>query len=90
VFKPAEDTPLTALALAEVLKEAGLPDGLFSVVLGGRRVGEALVKHPAVDKISFTGSVRCCGYCRERGALTRDARVRRRPRARRFRPRPRR
>jgi len=57
VLKPADDTPMTALALAEVLKEAGLPDGLFSVVLGeGRTVGDALVRHAEVDKISFTGS----------------------------------
>lgn len=58
VFKPAEDTPLSALKLAETLKEAGLPDGLFSVLLGpGHTVGSALVSDKRVAKISFTGSV---------------------------------
>ena len=57
VAKPAEITPLTALALAELLAEAGLPSGVFSVVTGrGAETGEALVRHPLVRKISFTGS----------------------------------
>ena len=57
VFKPSELTPLTALKLAEILKEAGAPDGLFSVLQGGAATGEALVRHPAVAKVSLTGSV---------------------------------
>jgi betaine-aldehyde dehydrogenase len=58
VFKPSEHTPLTALELAQCLKEAGLPDGVFSVVLGkGSDVGNHLVNSPLVKKISFTGSV---------------------------------
>ena len=57
VVKPAEVTPLTALALAELAIEAGLPSGVFNVVTGkGSEAGEALVRHPLVSKISFTGS----------------------------------
>jgi acyl-CoA reductase-like NAD-dependent aldehyde dehydrogenase len=57
VLKPAELTPLTALRLAELGREAGLPEGVFTVVPGaGRVVGERLVAHPAVRKICFTGS----------------------------------
>ena len=57
VFKPSELTPLTALKLAEILKEAGLPDGVFNVVQGRVATGRALVGHPGVVKISLTGSV---------------------------------
>ena len=57
VFKPSENTPLTALALAEVYAEAGLPDGLFNVVQGFGDVGAALVSHPVTAKVSVTGSV---------------------------------
>ncbi len=57
VFKPSENTPLTALALAEIYTEAGLPDGLFNVVQGFGDVGGALAGHEAVAKISMTGSV---------------------------------
>ena len=57
VFKPAELTPLTALKLAEVYTEAGLPDGVFNVVEGDHRTGEALVAHPGVAKVSLTGEV---------------------------------
>jgi acyl-CoA reductase-like NAD-dependent aldehyde dehydrogenase len=57
VAKPAEITPLTALALADLALEAGLPPGVFSVVTGkGSDTGDALVRHPLVRKISFTGS----------------------------------
>lgn len=59
VVKPAEQTPLTALQLAEIATEAGLPDGVLNVVTGaGETVGEALVKHAKVRKISFTGSTK--------------------------------
>ncbi len=57
VFKPSELTPLSALALAEILAEAGLPDGLFSVVQGHGDVGAALAGDARVDKVSLTGSV---------------------------------
>ncbi|MCQ4080697.1 aldehyde dehydrogenase family protein [Streptomyces sp. RB6PN25] len=57
VAKPAPQDPLTCLLLGEILKEAGLPDGVFNVVTGsGATAGEALVAHPGVDMISFTGS----------------------------------
>jgi betaine-aldehyde dehydrogenase len=57
VFKPSENTPLSALALAEIYAEAGLPAGLFNVVQGFGDAGAALVSHPAVAKVSLTGSV---------------------------------
>lgn len=57
VVKPAENTPFTALRLAELAVEAGLPPGILNVVTGfGTVAGQALVEHPDVDKISFTGS----------------------------------
>ncbi len=56
VVKPAPETPLDALWLAEMLDEVDLPEGVVSIIPGGRETGEALVKHPGVDKISFTGS----------------------------------
>ncbi len=56
VLKPAEFTPLTALALAEACVEAGLPKGVVNIVTGDGETGAALVKHPDVDKIAFTGS----------------------------------
>jgi aldehyde dehydrogenase (NAD+) len=56
VLKPAEFTPLTALAFAELCQEAGLPAGVVNIVTGDGTTGEALVKHPDVDKIAFTGS----------------------------------
>jgi acyl-CoA reductase-like NAD-dependent aldehyde dehydrogenase len=56
VVKPAPETPLDALWLAEMLEEIDLPEGVVSIVPGGREAGEALVTHPGVDKISFTGS----------------------------------
>ena len=57
VLKPAELTPLTAIRIAELALEAGLPPGALNVLPGpGRVVGEAMVKHPGIDKISFTGS----------------------------------
>ncbi len=56
VFKPAPETPLDALRLAELFEEAGLPKGVLSVVPAGREVGDHLVHHPGVDKVSFTGS----------------------------------
>jgi aldehyde dehydrogenase (NAD+) len=56
VLKPAEFTPLTALAFAEICQEIGLPPGVVNIVTGDGATGEALVKHPGVDKIAFTGS----------------------------------
>ncbi len=56
VLKPAEYTPLTALAFAELCNEVGLPKGVVNIVTGDGATGEALVKHGGVDKIAFTGS----------------------------------
>ncbi len=57
VLKPAAETPLTALVLAEIIQEAGFPPGALNVIPGrGTTAGVALVKHPGVDKIAFTGS----------------------------------
>ena len=56
VSKPAPETPADAYILAECIEAAGLPSGVFNVVPAGREVGEHLVRHPAVDKIAFTGS----------------------------------
>ncbi|MGL4693985.1 MAG: aldehyde dehydrogenase family protein, partial [Stenotrophomonas maltophilia] len=56
IFKPSEVTPLSALKLAEIFTEAGLPDGVFNVLPGdGAGVGSALTEHPLIEKISFTG-----------------------------------
>lgn len=56
VLKPAETTPLTALKLAEIIQESGLPDGVVNIVTGAGESGAALVNHKDVDKIAFTGS----------------------------------
>lgn len=56
VLKPAEFTPLTGLAFAEICTEVGLPPGVVNIVTGDGTTGEVLVKHPDVDKIAFTGS----------------------------------
>ncbi|MGF1708191.1 betaine-aldehyde dehydrogenase [Enterovibrio baiacu] len=58
VFKPSEETPLTALKLAEIFTEAGMPDGVFNVVQGDYRVGQMLSRHKDIVKVSFTGE---CG-----------------------------
>lgn len=62
VLKPAESTPLTALKLAEVLADCGLPDGVVNIVTGYGKAGAALVNHPDVDKIAFTGSTNVGKY----------------------------
>ncbi len=56
IIKPAPETPLDALWLAEMIERLELPEGVVSVVTGGPDVGEALVRHPGVDKVAFTGS----------------------------------
>lgn len=56
VLKPAETTPLTSLKLAEIIQESGLPDGVVNIVTGYGDTGAALVNHPDVQKIAFTGS----------------------------------
>jgi aldehyde dehydrogenase (NAD+) len=56
VLKPAEFTPLTALVFSEIAREIGLPNGVINIITGDGRTGAALVDHPDVDKIAFTGS----------------------------------
>jgi aldehyde dehydrogenase (NAD+) len=56
VLKPAETTPLTALAFAEICQQADLPPGVVNIITGGGEVGRLLVEHPGVDKVAFTGS----------------------------------
>lgn len=57
IVKPAEQTPLTALAVAALIKEVGFPPGVVNVIPGyGPTAGAALTNHPRVDKIAFTGS----------------------------------
>jgi aldehyde dehydrogenase (NAD+) len=56
VLKPAETTPLTALRFAEICQQAGLPPGVVNIVTGAGATGAALVAHPGVDKVAFTGS----------------------------------
>jgi aldehyde dehydrogenase (NAD+) len=56
VFKPAEYTPLTALLFAEICQQAGVPAGVVNIVTGDGRVGGAIVNHPGIDKLAFTGS----------------------------------
>lgn len=56
VLKPAETTPLTALKLAEIIQESGLPDGVVNIVTGAGATGAAIVNHPDINKIAFTGS----------------------------------
>ena len=62
IIKPAEDTPLTSIRVAQIAKEAGIPDGVFNVVPGFGDVGEALGRHNDVDAVSFTGSTEVGGY----------------------------
>ncbi len=56
VIKPAETTPLTALKLAEIIQEADLPPGVVNIITGAGATGAAIVNHPGVDKVAFTGS----------------------------------
>lgn len=56
VLKPAETTPLTALKLAEIIQESGLPKGVVNIVTGAGETGASIVNHPDIDKIAFTGS----------------------------------
>jgi aldehyde dehydrogenase (NAD+) len=74
VMKPAGPTPATAEALVAILHEAGLPNGVLNLVIGRGRVGQAIVDHPQVDGISFTGS-QGVGAGVAAGAVKRQARV---------------
>lgn len=71
VLKPAEQTPLTALYLAELIEEAGFPKGVVNIVPGfGETAGQPLVDHPLVDKIAFTGSTEVGKLIMERSSKT--------------------
>jgi phenylacetaldehyde dehydrogenase len=75
ILKPAEQTPMAAVLMAELAGDAGLPPGVFNVVQGtGEAAGQALVEHPEVDAISFTGSV-ATGIAIQAAAATRVKRV---------------
>jgi aldehyde dehydrogenase (NAD+) len=68
VLKPAEFTPLSALLFAEITQQIGLPPGVFNLVTGDGRTGEALVEHPGVAKIAFTGSTEVGRIIRQKTA----------------------
>ncbi|MDH3321626.1 MAG: aldehyde dehydrogenase family protein [Flavobacteriaceae bacterium] len=70
VLKPAETTPLTALKLAEIIHESGLPKGVVNIVTGAGDTGAAIVNHPDVDKIAFTGSTGVGKYIQKATAGT--------------------
>jgi aldehyde dehydrogenase (NAD+) len=74
VLKPAETTPLTALLFAEICQEAGLPDGVFNLVTGAGPTGAALVNHPDLDKVAFTGSTEV-GKAIQRALATRGTKL---------------
>lgn len=67
IWKPSDKTPLTALKIAEALKEAGLPDGLFTVLHGAGPTVEAIIDHPAVKAIGFVGSTKIAKLVYQRG-----------------------
>ena len=71
VLKPAETTPLTALLLAEVIKDVDLPPGVINIVTGAGETGSALVEHPEIDKLAFTGSTEV-GKLIQRSAVKRN------------------
>src|ERR1700728_631091 len=70
VIKPAEFTPLSALALAEIAHEIGLPKGVLNVINGDGKTGAAIVEHPDIDKIAFTGSTEVGRIIRKATAKT--------------------
>lgn len=71
VHKPASDTPMSALMMAQILQEAGVPDGVFNVVTGsGAAIGDHLVAHPDVDKVAFTGSTEIGSHAAELAGRT--------------------
>jgi acyl-CoA reductase-like NAD-dependent aldehyde dehydrogenase len=74
VIKPASSTPATAAALAEIILEVGVPAGVFNMVFGPGEAGNAMVRHPGIDGISFTGS-QATGAKVGAGAMARQARV---------------
>jgi malonate-semialdehyde dehydrogenase (acetylating)/methylmalonate-semialdehyde dehydrogenase len=67
IWKPSEKTPLTSMFIAQALQEAGLPDGVFNVLQGGRSIVEALLDHPDISAVSFVGSTKVAKLVYERG-----------------------
>lgn len=70
VLKPAETTPLTALLLAKIIREAGFPPGVVNIVTGAGETGAAIVNHPGIHKIAFTGSTAVGKYIQKQLAGT--------------------
>lgn len=70
ILKPSEQTPLSAIELAKLFDQAGLPKGIFSVVNGGREIVEAMCDHPGISAIGFVGSTRVAKAVFERGSLS--------------------
>jgi len=70
ILKPSEVVPLSAVKIAELLKEAGLPDGVFNVVNGGKEVVEAICDHPEIKAVSFVGSTKVAKIVYKRALLT--------------------
>ena len=70
ILKPSEQTPLSTIALAELLAEAGLPEGIFSVVNGGREAVEALCDHPGIGAFAFVGSTKVAKMVYGRACMT--------------------
>lgn len=68
VLKPSEQVPLSAMRLAQLMKQAGLPDGIFNVVHGGREVVEAICDHPGISAVGFVGSTRVAKLVYGRGS----------------------
>ena len=58
IMKPSELVPSSAVRMAELLKEAGLPDGVFNIINGGKEVVEAICDHPEIEAVSFVGSTK--------------------------------
>ena len=74
ILKPSEKDPSASLIMAELLQQAGLPDGVFNVVQGGREAVEALLDHPGISAISFVGSTPIARAIYQRGTVN-DKRV---------------
>jgi len=70
IMKPSEIVPLSVMRMAELLKEAGLPDGVFNVVNGGKEVVEALCDHPGIKAVSFVGSTKVAKIVYKRATST--------------------
>src|ERR671939_509517 len=68
ILKPSERTPITAVRLGELLKEAGLPDGVFNIINGAREAVDAILEHPGIKAVSFVGSKPVAEHVYKHGA----------------------